>query len=793
MKRTALLAACLAIVLCLPSSLSWTDSSVAHAAQKPIRIELDSKELPLAAPAYIEQDSTLVPVREIAEALGATVTYDKKDGERTILLTKGERKALLTIGSKQMHAQGRTIALTAAPRTVSSITFVPLRAISEALGTVVAWDGLKRTVHIDKPLELPAIGTEEKLIELLKSTPTDDSAIISLPGLWLQGREEVAVESSAPQVSEANGEAGTPGIDYSQTNIQVSGVDEADWAKTDGRFIYQISGSRVVITDIANPDKPRLASELTYGPEEQFQPEQLYVDGTRLIVIGHATDYGLNTIQPQSEQLTVLPESKSVSLLPPPQIKQSVKSYIYDLQSNGQPKLKRTLEQEGSYLSSRKIGDALYIITNKFYRNYSLYAKSKGLHLDASTGQQTDFKELAASFQTNYTDSAVSDKPQSVSLNDIHYFPDILNYSLLLVGSIDLGQPEGQLQVSAYLGSGDRIFVSQRHLYVSQMIHKAKGSAFEMITKFHKFRLDYGSVLYMGEGTVPGYVTDPFSMNEHEGYFRVALTNGDLTSEHPGESSQIYILDEKLRIVGKVDGIAPGERMYSVRFMGKRAYMVTFRKVDPLFAINLSNPQQPKILGQLKIPGYSDYLHPYDENHLIGFGKDTTEIKSLGSSNETVAIAKGMKVALFDVSDVSQPKEKFKEIIGDSGTHSELLNDYKALLFSKEKGLLAFPVTLYEIENKNSTGNAEVFAHGQFAYQGAYVYSLDLERGFRLRDRITHLSNEEMLKSGMYGYNYSKAIRRIMYAGDTLYTLSDAMLKANGLSDLKERGALLYP
>lgn len=792
MKRTALMAICLAIALCLPSSFSWTESDIAQASQKPIRIELEGKELPLAAPAYIEQGSTFVPVREIAEALGATVTYDKKNGERTILLTKGEREALLTIGSKQMLAQGRTTALTAAPRTVSSITFVPLRAISEALGTVVAWDGLTRTVHIDKPLELPAIGTEEKLIELFKSIPTPNSTIMTLPGFSVQDRGEVSLDSPAATATEASQEAGMSGTDHSRTNIQVSGVDEADWAKTDGRFIYQISGSRVVITDISNPDKPRLASELTYGLEEQFQPEQLYIDHTSLIVIGHATDYGVDTIQPQGEQIAVLPESDSMSLLPPPQIKQSVKSYIYDIKSNGQPKLKRMLEQEGSYLSSRKIDDALYIITNKSYRNYTLYAKSKAFQLDASTGQQTDFNQLAASFRPVYIDSVVSDKPQTVSLDDIHYFPDIIDYSLLLIGAIDLGQPEDQLQLSAYLGSGDKIFVSQRHLYISQVLYKAKGDAFEMMTKFHKFRLDYGSVLYMGEGVVPGYLTDPFSMNEHEGYFRVALTNGDATSDHPGESSQIYILDEKLRIVGKLDNIAPGEHMYSVRFIGNRAYMVTFRNVDPLFAIDLSNPQQPKILGQLKIPGYSDYLHPYDENHLIGFGKDTTEIKGFGT-NGTRALATGMKIALFDVSDVSRPKEKFKEIIGDAGTHSELLNDYKALLFSREKGLLAFPVTLYEIENKEATENADVFGYSQFAYQGAYVYSIDLEKGFRLRDRITHLSNEDMLKSGMYSYNYSKAVRRIMYAGDILYTLSDAMLKANSLSDLKERGSLLYP
>ena len=148
--------------------------------------------------------------------------------------------------------------------------------------------------------------------------------------------------------------------------------------------------------------------------------------------------------------------------------------------------------------------------------------------------------------------------------------------------------------------------------------------------------------------------------------------------------------------------------------MGGRAYMVTFRNVDPLFAIDLKDPA-PKVLGQLKIPGYSDYLHPYDENHLIGFGKETVTLPVKGAGpDEVTAFYQGMKIALFDVTDVTQPKEKFKEIIGDRGTHSELLYNHKALLFDREKGLMAFPVDLMEVKNKPANADEAANAYGEF-------------------------------------------------------------------------------
>jgi inhibitor of cysteine peptidase len=221
--------------------------------------------------------------------------------------------------------------------------------------------------------------------------------------------------------------------------------------------------------------------------------------------------------------------------------------------------------------------------------------------------------------------------------------------------------------------------------------------------------------------------------------------------------------------------------------------MVTFKQVDPLFVIDLTHPQWPKILGSLKIPGYSDYLHPYDENHIIGFGKDTVEVSNnnggIAGVKSTTALYQGMKIAMFDVTDVSHPIEMFKESIGDRGTDSEMLHNPKALLFDKEKGLMAFPVSLSKIDPKNKEANSS-FAYGQFVSQSAYVYHVDLTNGFKLKGTITHMNQDDLAKAGSYGYSSDKNINRIIYIGSTLYTLSNAEIRANEMNSLQEVASL---
>jgi uncharacterized secreted protein with C-terminal beta-propeller domain len=302
-------------------------------------------------------------------------------------------------------------------------------------------------------------------------------------------------------------------------------------------------------------------------------------------------------------------------------------------------------------------------------------------------------------------------------------------------------------------------------------------------TIVHKIAIANGRVEYVASGEVPGRVLNQFSMDEFDGYFRVATTTGRVLGRGiQNSANHIYILNEGLEMVGAVEDLAPGERIYSARFMGKRAYLVTFQKVDPLFVIDLSNPKQPKILGKLKIPGYSDYLHPYDENHIIGLGKETVE-----AEEGNFAWYQGLKLALFDVTDVEKPKEISKVVIGDRGTDSAALHDHKAFLFSKEKNLLVIPVLLAEIDFEKYPQDLPQWTHGEYVWQGVYVFDITIEEGIRLKGRISHNEgSEEFLKSGRYYYGFENSIKRSLYMAEVLYTLSNEMIKMSDLSNLEE-------
>lgn len=265
------------------------------------------------------------------------------------------------------------------------------------------------------------------------------------------------------------------------------------------------------------------------------------------------------------------------------------------------------------------------------------------------------------------------------------------------------------------------------------------------------------------------------------GYFRIAVTEGSTWNEVNPSKNHMYVLDSELNIVGRLENLARGERIYSVRFMGNKAYMVTFVETDPLFVIDLSSPDNPTLLGELKIPGFSNYLHPYDETHIIGFGQDT---ETVTDSYGRRTITTGMKMALFDVSDVNDPKEMYMMKIGDRYTYSEILNNHKALLFSKEKNIIAFPITIYK---EDDWAFGEIYYNDYTTFQGAVVYGLDLENGFSEKGRITHRKAEN---NDDYAFQYDKQVDRIVYIGDTLFTASRGLIKATNLNTYEEIGSV---
>lgn len=230
----------------------------------------------------------------------------------------------------------------------------------------------------------------------------------------------------------------------------------------------------------------------------------------------------------------------------------------------------------------------------------------------------------------------------------------------------------------------------------------------------------------------------------------------------------------------------PSFHYYSARFMGNRGYMVTFKNVDPLFVIDLTNPYDPKVLGQLKITGYSDYLHPYGENYLLGIGKE-----AVADDDGDFAWYQGVKISIFDVTDVANPIEITKYEIGDRGTDSPVLRDHKALLFDETKNLLVIPVWLAEInEAKYPYGEIPPRACGEIVWQGAYVFDISIDGGLQLKGKITHYDDPNQVEGYYYGAN---SVQRSLYIDNVLYTISEAKIKMNSLEDLSKINELLLP
>jgi len=293
-------------------------------------------------------------------------------------------------------------------------------------------------------------------------------------------------------------------------------------------------------------------------------------------------------------------------------------------------------------------------------------------------------------------------------------------------------------------------------------------------TIIHRFAIQDGMVSYQATGDVPGHLLNQFSLDEYDTDLRVATTVEGWSSSGSYQYNNVYVLDSALHTTGRLEYIAPDEKIYSTRFLGDRLYMVTFKRIDPFFVIDLSDPEHPGILGKLKIPGYSDYLHPYDENHIIGLGKET-------DSNEWGGVSVGgLKLALFDVTDVNNPVMVDKVEIGDLGTDSAALQDHKAFLFDKGKDLLVIPVS--EVQ-KTYVSDLKGGSYGHGLWQGAYVFGVDPVKGFVEKGTVTHRSNSDPY----YYYNSRDAVKRSLYIGNVLYTLSSGSIIMTDLNDISNR------
>ena len=650
----------------------------------------------------------------------------------------------------------------------------------------------------------------------------------SYEGRGYYGAEDMMVKANlgAPTAMAVESVGGGRSSEFSTTNIQVEGVDEPDIVKNDGKYIYAVSGNKVVIVNAYPAENMEILSEIDLNKSVS----EIFINEDKLIVFASGYDYApYSSVKCLEYGYTEYKggcggDYNYQSLV-----------YIYDVSDRENPELEDNISIEGNYVDSRMIGDYVYVISTKY-----IDSRNPEPPVYIMNGVETKIAAEDVYYWPYYDTSYVFTSISAINVEDGETTSKVFltgstgttyvsqdNIYLTYQKRMDYRERFRRQAEEVYLtllpeeekGKIEEIMENDKLDYneqneISKIVQEYSGSLigaekaefdsgllkaledFEVKieketekTAVHKINVDKEDIEYRGVGEVPGHILNQFSMDEYNGNFRITTTTGEVWG---GNSlNHLYILDEDLGIVGRLEDLAEGERIFSARFMGKRCYLVTFEAIDPLFVIDLSEPENPKVLGYLKIPGYSDYLHPYDENHVIGVGRDVNasidEEKVHSSHAVYYTAVLGVKVSLFDVSDVANPIEEDKFVIGERGTESPVLSDHKAFLFDKKKNLLVLPVNVAElVKGSNQWGEYE---NSEIIWQGAYVFNID-ESGIELKGKITHDDN---IGTESYYPNYKYSIQRSLYMDNVLYTISNSKVKANNLDSVEEISSVELP
>ena len=487
-------------------------------------------------------------------------------------------------------------------------------------------------------------------------------------------------------------------VDFSTTNIQVAGVDEADIVKTDGEYLYVLSRGSLLIVKAYPPESADVVANMTFG---DLYPIGIFVKGDRLTVLG--SKYFIPTFPYRYEFYIV-----------------DIKTFarIYDIQDKANPVLLRDLMLTGSYFNSRMIDDYVYfVVSQPAYIIYDTVVLPKFYENDRLV--------------------------KEISPSEIHYYNGSDNYYqyTTFVAVNMQNATEAPTYMTIMLGGTSSMYVSQNNMYVTF-------PDFNGNTTIYRMRIQDNNITAEAEGQVIGNVLNQFSMDEYDGYFRIATS----TWVNGVPRSNLFIMDMDLKKVGKILDIEVGETLDSARFMANRCYLSTsVVRRDPFFVIDVENATAPRILGYLKIPGLNRYLHPYDENHVIGLGRDEFN---------------NVKISLFDVTNVSAPKLISEYRFEGTWSDTPALWDHHAFLFAYSKDLLAIPVSMNQYSNDYTTK------------QGFFVFNITLTNGLILKGSITH---QEL---GINDWDTSYHVRRGLYIENVLYTVSEKKIKLNKLENL---------
>ncbi len=556
----------------------------------------------------------------------------------------------------------------------------------------------------------------------------------------------------------ASSESSVPS--FTATNVQVQGVDEPDRVKTDGIHLFVSTQNSVAIVNAYPPNSTRVLSSITF-PSLSVVGLEIVQD--RLMVIG------------QSAQAIPMFVSQSPSATP------KVELLLYDTSDLGSPKLMQNVSVPGSYVASRLADGYVYAVIQQPSYVFDSQGNATGVMPTMSTGGVES--QLPPS-SVYYTGNAAQ----------ISYYT--------IVPSISMSTGKESVR-SILTGPSATVYVSTQNIYVVYTnypdlfsTHGILGDAYtggtvsisdvQQAQNSTILRAAYssGAVTVEAAGVVPGSVLNQFSLDEYNGYFRVATGRFAVVGGNPTRSDDVYVLDMSMNQVSALRNIAPGENIYAVRFVGSTGYVVTFMQIDPLFVISFKDITNPTILSALKVSGYSDYLHPLPGGYLIGVGKE-----AVPSSMQNVAFYTGLKLSLFRVFDNGTSVQVDKLPIGDRGTDSPVLSDHLAFTFDSTRNITIIPLTLYVVSGNQTTCSGCAPPYGDPVWQGVYVIKVTTA-GFTVVGKVSQYPAGQNFGDSPNG---DLQIDRSVVIGDYLYTISQSEVMVSSLSSFSTVATVQLP
>jgi hypothetical protein len=609
--------------------------------------------------------------------------------------------------------------------------------------------------------------------------------------------------SSGSSGAVASDSASEGATSTSKTNNQVAGVDEADFVKNDDKYLYVVANGALRILQAWPPESAATVARIPL----EGQPRKLFVEGDRALVYlalprarepysgsssgGYAAEYSGG--RECTYGYDCVPSGDGTR----------TKVVVFDIANRAAPVKLRELELSGSLLSARRIGEAVHtVVVDPPAAIAGLESAPPSTETACISGEDTVDRKarlieawnrlrernLARARTADVLSKlpAVTEGGASLPQCSGYYRPNIAEgRTFTTLVSVDMFRSDPPTSATIVSDPGV-VYASATGLYMSvprkrvaaQPWYDGMADADEAST-VHKFRIGATPSLtgYEASGIVKGRVLNQFALDEHDEHLRVATTTGRAPS--PTTHSTMSVLARRgksLVLTGKVDHIAPSEDIRSVRFDGSRGFVVTFKKTDPLYVFDLGDPAAPSIAGELKIPGFSTYMHMMDAQHLLTIGYDAADQGSF-------AYFQGVMLQIFDVSDMRNPLLAHKEIIGTRGSSSEALTNHLAFNYYGAKDLLALPMTICE------GGTTSSMYGTTMTFSGLLVYDVTAEAGFHPRGRVAHpnaSSGTSYNSTGCSNWwtNATSEVQRSVIMDTHVYSVSNRRVKVNALSNL---------